>query len=75
MGLLVERRSWLIALLSKEGGLSYNFVPKRGLLIVDYKNLLVLVILIVVHVQVEALVEVLVNNLYLFIRLRVVSYR
>jgi hypothetical protein len=50
-------------------------VPKRGLLVVNYRNPLVLVILVVVHVRAEALVKVLVNNLYLSIRLGVVSYR
>ncbi len=52
-----------------------SFVLERSLLIIDNSYLVVLVVLIIVNIRAQALIKVLIYDLYLPVRLRVVCSR
>ena len=64
-----------IALLSKEQGLTCNFMLKGSLLIVHNYYLVILVILVIVNIRAQLLIKILVYNLYLAIGLQVIRGR
>ena len=61
-----------IALLSKEQGLTCNFILEGSLLIIYNKYLFVLVILIIINIRTQLLIKVLVYDFRLFIYLQVI---
>jgi hypothetical protein len=64
-----------IALLSKEQGLTCNFMLKGSLLVIYNKHPFVLVILIIINIRMQLLIKVLVYDFRLSIYLRVVRGR
>jgi hypothetical protein len=73
LGFLVERSPRFIALLCKERGLARSLVDQSCLLVVNYCYPFVLIVLVVIHIGIQPLVEVLVNNLCLAIGLGMVG--
>jgi hypothetical protein len=61
-----------IALLSKEQGLTCNFILEGSLLIIYNKYLFVLVILIIINIRTQLLIKVLIHDFCLFICLQVI---
>jgi hypothetical protein len=73
LGFPVERSLQFVALLCKERGLARSLVDQSCLLVVDYRYLFVPIVLVVIHIGMQPLVEVLVDNLYLAIGLGMVG--